>query len=47
MNKIFIILRKWDPLKIILSIWTPKGHVWLINTRLYFRCVDFITMRAC
>ena len=30
-------LREWDPLKIILSIWTPKSHVRLINIRLIRR----------
>ena len=44
---IFNILREWDPFKIILAIWTPKSHVRLINTRLYFRRVVFIKMRVC
>jgi hypothetical protein len=44
---IFNILREWDPLKIILAIWTPKSHVRLINTRLYFRRVVFIKMTIC
>ena len=44
----FNILREWDPLKvIILSIWTSKSHVSLINTRLYFRRAISIKMRVC
>ena len=39
LNTIFNILREWDPLIIILSIWTPKSHVRLTSTRLYFRPV--------
>ena len=46
-NTIFNILREWDPLKIILSIWTPKCHVRLVNTRLCFRSVVSIRMRVC
>jgi hypothetical protein len=46
-NMMFTILREWDPLKIILAIWTPKSHVRLINTRLYFRRVVSIEMRVC
>ena len=38
-HMMFKILRDWDPLRIILSIWTLKSHVGLINTRLYFRRV--------
>ena len=46
-NTIFNNWREWDPLKIILSIWTPKFQVKLLNTRSYFRCVVSIKMRVC
>ena len=46
-NTIFKKLREWDPLIIILSIWTPRSHVKLINTILYFRRVVSIKMRVC
>ena len=45
-NTIFNILKDWDPLKIILAIWTPNSHVRLIYTRLYFRRVVSIKMRV-
>ena len=46
-SMIFNTLRERDPLKIILSIWTPKNHVRLINTRLYVKHVVSIKMRVC
>ena len=46
-NMIFNILGERDPPKIILAIWIPKSHVRLVNTRLYFRRVVSIKMRAC
>ena len=33
--------------QLILTIWTPKSHVKLINTRLYFRSVVSTKMRVC
>ena len=46
LNMIFKILREWYPLKIILSVWTPKSHIRLINTRVYFRRVVSIRTRV-